>query len=178
MTHLSPAASQLWRWRAAAALVIVAMAVGTTLLAATAYATMIDDIDGQWRQTTAAAAARSGMWLIGAAQTLLVAAQIDSQPADGGSRCGGALRRVLAADETFGAVRFEFSDGSACDDSASALAGTLARAAGDLAARSHLSVSPSLSLAAETIERIRPPLHCAACDGVESSRQGGSADRH
>ena len=153
MTGPSRAASRLWRWRAAAALVIVAMGIGVTLLAAAAYATMIDDIDAQWRQATAAAAARSGIWLVGAAQTLLVAAQIDHQPANGAGGCGDAVGQALANDKSYAAVRLEFSDGGACDDSASELAATLARAAGELAARPHLSVSPSVSLAAATIEQ-------------------------
>ena len=79
------------------AFIIVPVALIAIVLAWTAHQSLSRAIDSQWRQTSGEYAARTRVWLRGAAGTLFASAASAASEAQDGSRCDAMLHDVVAA---------------------------------------------------------------------------------
>jgi two-component system, sensor histidine kinase PdtaS len=101
------------RLLALVAFIIVPVALITIVLASAAHQSLLSDIDRQWRQSTDEYAARTRVWLRGAARTLITSG-IAASALEDKSQCDSMLQDVLSANDGYQAIRVDFGDGRAC----------------------------------------------------------------
>ena len=154
------------RWRTMVGLAIVLLALATGAIAAATYVMAIDDLQARSRQSIEEAAAKSRLWLTGAARVLSAAAQF----AGGDDKsCQAALGQAVAAREAFGAVRLDLAGGSSCAEAREPELAGLAQPLGErLRAQPTVALARGLALSVastETQGRIVLALQVAAPDG-------------
>jgi len=137
------------RLLALVAFIIVPVALITIVLAWTAHQSLSRGIDSQWRQTSGEYAARTRVWLRGAAGTLFASAASAASEAQDGSRCDAMLHDVVAANVGYEAISVNFDDGRSCVGAGTPqLENFAAEVSQRLRSKPRVEIAPDISLAA------------------------------
>jgi len=137
------------RLMALVAFIIVPVALITIVLAWTAHQSLSRGIDSQWRQTSGEYAARTRVWLRGAAGTLFASAASAASEAQDGGRCDAMLRDVVAANLGYEAISVNFGDGHSCVGAGTPqLENFAAEVSQRLRSKPRVEIAPGISLAA------------------------------
>ncbi len=127
----------------------VPVALITIVLAWTAHQSLSRGIDSQWRQTSGEYAARTRVWLRGAAGTLFASAASAASEAQDGSRCDAMLHDVFAANVGYEAISVNFDDGRSCVGAGTPqLENFAAEVSQRLRSKPRVEIAPDISLAA------------------------------
>ncbi len=125
------------------------VALITIVLAWTAHQSLSRGIDSQWRQTSGEYAARTRVWLRGAAGTLFASAASAASEAQDGSRCDAMLHDVFAANVGYEAISVNFDDGRSCVGAGTPqLENFAAEVSQRLRSKPRVEIAPDISLAA------------------------------
>ena len=135
-----------------AAIILAALALITVLIIAAAYRSAIDDIDSLQRELARDYAARTRVWVTGAARTMVAAAETAQYAGQDKTQCDELLREATAADPGYQGIRIDFGDGRVCARAKNSdLAGLLEGVSRDLEAKPRIDVAPNLALAAGNV---------------------------
>jgi two-component sensor histidine kinase len=133
-------------------IVLAALALITVLMIAAAYRSAIDDIDSSQRESARDYAARTRVWITGAARTLVAAAQSAEYAGPDKTQCDALLREASAADPGYPGIRIDFGDGRLCARAKNSdLTGLLEGVSRDLQSKPRIDVAANLALAAGNV---------------------------
>ena len=134
------------------AIFLAALALIMVFIIAAAYRSAIDDIDSLQRESARDYAARTRVWVTGAARTMVAAAEAAQYADQDKSRCDELLREATAADPGYQGLRIDLGDGRVCARAKNSdLAGLLEGASRDLETKTRVDVAPNLALAAGNV---------------------------
>jgi two-component sensor histidine kinase len=137
------------RLLALVAFIIVPVALITIVLAWATHQSQSRSIDSQWRQTSGEYAARTRVWLRGAAGTLFASAASAAGEAQDAARCDAILHDVVAANVGFEAIGVDLDKGRSCVASGTPrLENFSAEVGRQLRSAPRIEIAPGVSLAA------------------------------